>query len=71
MSKSLKNFITIVDALKDYTSRQIRFAFLLHSWGDTLDYSKNTMDMALSYEKMFLVSLIFLFLVEELKECVI
>lgn len=52
MSKSLKNFITIAEALQQYTSRQLRFAFLLHSWRDTLDYSKNTMDYALSYEKM-------------------
>lgn len=56
MSKSLKNFITIRDALKKYSARQLRFVFLLHSWKDTLDYSDNTMDMALTYEKMFNVS---------------
>ncbi|CAH1114227.1 unnamed protein product [Psylliodes chrysocephalus] len=53
MSKSLKNFVTIQDALSKYTSRQLRFAFLLHSWRDTLDYSQNTMEIALSYEKLF------------------
>lgn len=53
MSKSLKNFITIKDALKKYSARQLRFAFLLHSWKDTLDYSDNTMEMALTYEKLF------------------
>jgi cysteinyl-tRNA synthetase len=52
MSKSLKNFITIKEALKKHTSTQIRFAFLLHSWKDTLDYSDNTMEIALKYEKM-------------------
>ncbi|XP_014277584.1 cysteine--tRNA ligase, cytoplasmic [Halyomorpha halys] len=52
MSKSLKNFITIAEALQQYSARQLRFSFLLHSWRDTLDYSKNTMDYALSYEKM-------------------
>ncbi|PIK48564.1 putative cysteine--tRNA ligase, cytoplasmic isoform X3 [Apostichopus japonicus] len=52
MSKSLKNFITIQDALKKYTSRQIRFMFLLHSWKDTMDYSASTMECALQYEKM-------------------
>ena len=57
MSKSLKNFITIKDALKKYSSRQLRFAFLLHSWKDTLDYSDNTMEMALTYEKLFNVIL--------------
>ncbi|XP_071809472.1 cysteine--tRNA ligase, cytoplasmic-like [Asterias amurensis] len=51
MSKSLKNFVTIKDALKQYTSRQIRLVFLLHSWKDTLDYSKDTMEIALQYEK--------------------
>lgn len=51
MSKSLKNFITIKDALKKYTSRQIRILFLLHSWKDTLDYSDHGMDSALSFEK--------------------
>ncbi|XP_046486105.1 cysteine--tRNA ligase, cytoplasmic [Neodiprion pinetum] len=51
MSKSLKNFVTIQDALKKYTARQLRLAFLLHSWKDTLDYSDNTMEMAIQYEK--------------------
>jgi len=56
MSKSLKNFITIEDALKNNTSRQLRFAFLLHSWKDTLDYSKSTMESAMAYEKILNVS---------------
>lgn len=51
MSKSLKNFITIQEALKKCTARQLRLAFLLHSWKDTLDYSDNTIDMAVQYEK--------------------
>lgn len=51
MSKSLKNFITIKEALKQHTSTQIRFAFLLHSWKDTLDYSANTMEIAIRFEK--------------------
>lgn len=51
MSKSLKNFITIKDALKKYTARQIRLLFLLHTWKDTLDYSDQGMDTALSFEK--------------------
>lgn len=52
MSKSLKNFITIKEALKQHTATQIRFAFLLHSWKDTLDYSVNTMEIAIRYEKL-------------------
>ncbi|CAF0946334.1 unnamed protein product [Rotaria sp. Silwood1] len=52
MSKSLKNFVTIQQALEKYTSRQIRLLFLLHSWSSTLDYSDHGMEKALSYEKM-------------------
>ncbi|XP_075694186.1 cysteine--tRNA ligase, cytoplasmic isoform X1 [Rhinoderma darwinii] len=51
MSKSLKNFITIKDALQRNTARQLRLAFLMHSWKDTLDYSNNTMESAVQYEK--------------------
>lgn len=51
MSKSLKNFVTIQDALEKYSARQLRLAFLLHSWKDTLDYSDNTMNIAVQYEK--------------------
>lgn len=52
MSKSLKNFVTIQQALQKQTATQLRLAFLLHSWKDTLDYSDNTMDMAVQYERM-------------------
>lgn len=58
MSKSLKNFVTIQDALKRHSARQLRFAFLLHAWKDTLDYSDNTMEIAVSYEKMVNVSVV-------------
>lgn len=51
MSKSLKNFVTIQQALQKHTATQLRLAFLLHSWKDTLDYSDNTMEMAVQYER--------------------
>uniref|UniRef100_A0A667WNS5 Cysteine--tRNA ligase, cytoplasmic n=1 Tax=Myripristis murdjan TaxID=586833 RepID=A0A667WNS5_9TELE len=51
MSKSLKNFITIKEALAKNSARQLRLAFLMHSWKDTLDYSANTMESAVQYEK--------------------
>nr|CAG4649995.1 EOG090X02DZ [Sida crystallina] len=51
MSKSLKNFVTIKEALSRHSARQLRLAFLLHSWKDTLDYSDNTMEAAVQYEK--------------------
>lgn len=56
MSKSLKNFITIKQALEQHSARQLRLAFLMHGWRDTLDYSHNTMDMALQAEKLFNVT---------------
>ncbi len=56
MSKSLKNFISIKQALQTHSARQLRLAFLLHSWKDTLDYSANTMKEAIGYEKIVSVS---------------
>ena len=57
MSKSLKNFTSIKQALETYSAVQIRFAFLLHSWKDTLDYSSETMEISLLYERTFKVLL--------------
>lgn len=34
-----------------HTSRQLKIAFLLQSWKDTLDYSDTTMNMVLQYKK--------------------
>lgn len=53
MSKSLKNFITIKAALEQYSWRQLRLAFLLHSWGATLDFGAQTMREAIHWERMF------------------
>lgn len=53
MSKSLKNFVTIAEALRRHTARQLRIGFLMHGWKETLDYSDNTMDMAIQTEKLF------------------
>lgn len=50
MSKSLKNFITIDEALKTYTPRQLRLLFLLHHYRATLNYSDNAMRTALDTE---------------------
>jgi cysteinyl-tRNA synthetase len=56
MSKSLKNFITIEvsacaqdklgelisqDALKDYSARQLRMAFMLQTWNAKMDFKKD------------------------------
>jgi cysteinyl-tRNA synthetase len=39
MSKSLKNFITIRQALKEHTPRQLRLMFLLQAWDKSMLYS--------------------------------
>jgi len=42
---------TVQEVLEKHSARQLRIAFLLHSWKHTLDYSDNTMDLAKAYEK--------------------
>lgn len=51
MSKSLKNFITIKQALHDYSERQLRLLFLMHTWTDAIDYSVATMENVISFER--------------------
>uniref|UniRef100_A0A8C9LPZ6 tRNA synthetases class I catalytic domain-containing protein n=1 Tax=Piliocolobus tephrosceles TaxID=591936 RepID=A0A8C9LPZ6_9PRIM len=41
MSKSLKNFITIKNMLKTYTSNQIRILFLLNRWDGFMNFNPN------------------------------
>jgi len=53
MSKSLKNFITIREALEVHSSRQMRLCFILHKYNSTMDYSAETMSEAVSVEKIF------------------
>ena len=53
MSKSLKNFITIRQALENNTARQIRLCFLLHKYNAPMDYGDNTMSHAMITEKLF------------------
>jgi cysteinyl-tRNA synthetase len=53
MSKSLKNFITIQEALENNTARQIRLLFLLHKYNAPMDYGDNTMSHAVITEKGF------------------
>jgi len=53
MSKSLKNFITIRQALENNTARQVRMCFLLHKYNAPMDYGDNTMSHAITTEKTF------------------
>lgn len=43
MSKSLKNFITIKEALTRATARQLRLAFLLQQWNARMDFNEKDM----------------------------
>ncbi|ODV77966.1 cysteinyl-tRNA synthetase [Suhomyces tanzawaensis NRRL Y-17324] len=53
MSKSLKNFITIEQALKDFSSRQLRLVFALSSWDKPLDFKDSLIHEVKSFESSF------------------
>jgi len=54
MSKSLKNFISIRQALEEHSPRQIRLCFLMHKYNSPMDYGDNTMQHAVEKEKTLL-----------------
>jgi cysteinyl-tRNA synthetase len=53
MSKSLKNFITIKEALAKYSPRQLRLTFLMHQWDNGMDFKQTSMEEAINNEKLF------------------
>lgn len=53
MSKSLKNFITIRQALQEHSPRQLRLMFLLQPWDKPMIYSDLTVNDAKAKEKYF------------------
>ena len=53
MSKSLKNFITIRQALEKHSPRQIRLMFLLQPWDRGMNYSDQTVGDAKAKEALF------------------
>lgn len=54
MSKSLKNFITIKEILKNYNARQLRYVFLIHRWSSEMNYSsEKTFPEAIAKERQF------------------
>ena len=53
MSKSLKNFITIQQALEVNTARQIRLLFLRTKYNAPMDYGDDTMAPTLDLERRF------------------
>ncbi|CCE62087.1 hypothetical protein TPHA_0B04170 [Tetrapisispora phaffii CBS 4417] len=53
MSKSLKNFITIDEALKSYSPRQLRLAFSSVQWNNQLDFKESLINEVKSTETAF------------------
>jgi cysteinyl-tRNA synthetase len=53
MSKSLKNFITIKEILKQYTPNQIRLIFLLHKYDSLMSFSTGQLEEAKEKERRF------------------
>ncbi|CAM9604271.1 unnamed protein product [Chrysoparadoxa australica] len=53
MSKSLKNFISIKEAIELHGARQIRLLFLLHKYNAGMDYSDDTMAGAIAAERFY------------------
>jgi len=51
MSKSLKNFITIRQALGMHSARQLRLMFLMQAWDKGMNYSDQAIDMAKAEER--------------------
>ena len=53
MSKSLKNFVTIKQALQEHSARQLRLMFLLQPWDKACMYSDQVMGDAKAKEAAF------------------
>ncbi|KAK9450843.1 tRNA synthetases class I (C) catalytic domain-containing protein [Limtongia smithiae] len=53
MSKSLKNFITIREALEKYSARQLRLAFALTQWNNALDFKDGLLSEVRTVESTF------------------
>jgi len=51
MSKSLKNFITIRQAMEMHSARQLRMMFLMQPWDKGMNYSDQAIDMAREVER--------------------
>lgn len=53
MSKSLKNFITIEEALSRASARQLRLAFLMQQWNSRMDFNEKDMTEVKAVETRF------------------
>ena len=52
MSKSLKNFTTIDEALKEINANQMRWMFMIHKWTDQMDFSDDTVTQAKVFDNI-------------------
>ncbi|KAK9480050.1 tRNA synthetases class I (C) catalytic domain-containing protein [Lipomyces japonicus] len=50
MSKSLKNFITIQEALQKYSARQLRLAFAMQQWNNSIDFKEDLIVQVRAFE---------------------
>ena len=53
MSKSLKNFIKIGEALKKFSARSLRLLFLMHKYNAPMDYSGESMEQVEALDRLF------------------
>lgn len=53
MSKSLKNFITIQEALDSYSPRQLRLVFAMNAWEKTIDFKDSFIKEVKALESTF------------------
>ncbi|SPO25352.1 probable cysteinyl-tRNA synthetase [Ustilago trichophora] len=53
MSKSLKNFISIDEALERFTARQLRMSFLLQPWAGRMDFKTSALGEVKNAESAF------------------
>ncbi|WFD36089.1 cysteine--tRNA ligase [Malassezia cuniculi] len=53
MSKSLKNFISIDEALSRFSARQLRLAFLMQPWNSRMDFRESAMAEVRAAETSF------------------
>ena len=53
MSKSLKNFVKIKDALERYGPVQLRLLFLLHQYNAPMSYSESGMEEMVGVERFY------------------
>jgi len=52
MSKSLKNFITVDEALQTMSNNQLRWMFIIHKWSEPMEFNEHTVAEAQSHDEI-------------------